>query len=59
MYLLTVEEKMKGVSLEEEFKKNPECPVENFYAIKNWLETQDHLPKIPGIYWLCMRQESF
>lgn len=46
--IFTVEEKVKGVTLEEELKRNPECPVENFHTVKNWMSTQSHLPKIPG-----------
>lgn len=46
----SVNERVQGITLEEEFKRNPECPVENFYEIRNWLMTHDHLPKISGRY---------
>ncbi|XP_065201309.1 alpha-tocopherol transfer protein-like isoform X2 [Planococcus citri] len=44
---MLVEDKVKGATLEEEFKRNPECPVENFHSVKSWMNAQGHLPKIP------------
>lgn len=39
---------LKGITLREEFDRNPECSKESFHELKIWLEEQEHLPKISG-----------
>lgn len=39
---------LKGITLREEFERNPECSKESFYEIKTWLEEQEHLPNLSG-----------
>lgn len=39
---------LQGITLREEFEKNPECSKESFHEIKVWLEEQENLPNLSG-----------
>lgn len=39
---------MKNITVEEEYKKNPEISREDVQEILDWVATQPHLPKMNG-----------
>jgi len=41
---------MAIITIEEEFKRNPEVSKEGLEALKFWYLTQPHLPKISGMF---------
>uniref|UniRef100_A0A1B6M8G4 Uncharacterized protein n=1 Tax=Graphocephala atropunctata TaxID=36148 RepID=A0A1B6M8G4_9HEMI len=42
-------EGMFKVTLEDEFKKNPELKAEDIENIQTWMKTQPHLPPVPDL----------
>ncbi|XP_046679513.1 alpha-tocopherol transfer protein-like [Homalodisca vitripennis] len=42
-------EGMFKVTLEDEFKKNPELKAEDIEEIQTWIKTQPHLPTVPDL----------
>lgn len=54
---------MWSVTLEDEYKKNPELKPEYIAEIREWLETQKHLPEIEGKnlkkFFLCLDLFSY
>lgn len=43
----------KTVTVEDEYRKNPELKKEDVNELLEWAKTQPHLPKISGIFCMC------
>ena len=48
-YFIKVMASKKFVTLEEEFKKNPELKESDLDSLRDWSRKQPHLPKIPDV----------
>jgi len=47
------------VSIEEEFKRNPELKMSDLQMLKEWMDKQPHLPKIETVYFILFLHSNY
>jgi len=51
---------VKGITLEEEMKKNPQLKLSDIQSLKDWCDKQPHLPKIEDTFLaLCLHTNHY
>ncbi|XP_014473999.1 PREDICTED: alpha-tocopherol transfer protein-like isoform X2 [Dinoponera quadriceps] len=50
---------IRYVSMEEEFKRNPELKMSDLQMLKDWMDKQPHLPDIPILYLIIFLHSNY